>query len=387
MSGQHKQREPLNQSPMSSLTNAEPSQRGWRTRSYRLGDEVQLAELFNRVFERQVTPEWWLWKVRGRKGPVENAFVAVDAVDDHIVAQYVALPLQVRLAGRVRDVMVTVDTMTAPEYRRRGILNTLASEAYETWREGGVAAVFGLPNEQAKTPSNVRGWNTLFPMPWLRLRNPPQQVRNRLAISSSAALRTLAKVLNVPAIAQRHRILQNLAGVPGVSNIAIEDVREAGTEFDQLNAQMEEHYGNMVVRDAAWINWRYLQARRVGIDYKVVLARKDGMPAGYAAYRMNASTPVPTGLLADLFLAPGALDVGAALLVRSLRDMFTQKAGSTIFASTPHSAPAVLLTTLGFRPLGSEFHVDVVPLSTDLDLTELSSPERWLLTGADFDIV
>jgi hypothetical protein len=44
------------------------------------------------------------------------------------------------------------------------------------------------------------------------------------------------------------------------------------------------------------------------------------------------------------------------------------------------------LRTLGFIPRHS-FGVEIVPLRADLPLERLRDPQRWYLTGADFDVV
>ena len=58
--------------------------------------------------------------------------------------------------------------MTAPEFRRQGILLHLGEEANRHWRASGYAVVVGLPNEQWGSRTRMLGWQTLFPLEWLR---------------------------------------------------------------------------------------------------------------------------------------------------------------------------------------------------------------------------
>ena len=151
------------------MEGANQTQSGWDVRPYRSGDEVELAALFSRVFGKDVTPEWWLWKLKGLASPVENVWVAISKDDGRIIGQYAGIPVRLKVGDRLRDVMVSVDTMTSPDFRRMGVLTKLGAVAYEAWASAGIAAVLGLPNEQWGSRTSALGWVTLFPLAWLRL--------------------------------------------------------------------------------------------------------------------------------------------------------------------------------------------------------------------------
>src|SRR5438876_9826222 len=84
----------------------------WRMRPYAPGDEVDLAGVFYEVFGKEVTPEWWVWKLKGKPSPVENVLVAVSEADGRAVAQHVGIPVRVKLGGEISDLMLCVDVMT-----------------------------------------------------------------------------------------------------------------------------------------------------------------------------------------------------------------------------------------------------------------------------------
>ena len=77
--------------------------------------------------------------------------------------------------------MVSVDTMTAPEFQRRGLLSEVGRSTYAHWRDGGVAFVLGLPNERWGSRASALGWIELFPLQWLtRALRPAALLARRL---------------------------------------------------------------------------------------------------------------------------------------------------------------------------------------------------------------
>ena len=71
--------------------------------------------------------------------------------------------------------MVSVDTMTAPAFRRRGLLTEVAARAYEAWRDAGIAFVIGLPNQQWGSRARALAGASCFPCSGLRDRYGPKR--------------------------------------------------------------------------------------------------------------------------------------------------------------------------------------------------------------------
>ena len=250
----------------------------WSLRPYRPGDERQLVELFGRVFGRPLPLETWVWKLKGQRTPVENVWVVVAAADGRVIGQYAGIPVRVRLGGSECWAMQSVDTMVSPDFRRRGILTALGKATYESWADGGVSAVFGVPNQNWGTRTDALGLQPLFPLGWERI-----PLRVGLALVRSQRLPRALTVPLAPLADALARVWRAAARFPGgrMRGVRVEAIACAGAEIDELWDRAGAPYGNAVVRDAAWVNWRYLQAP--GFPYKVLLARVAGEPAGYVA--------------------------------------------------------------------------------------------------------
>jgi hypothetical protein len=350
----------------------------WRIRPYAPGEEAGLVALFAQVFGRPITTEWWRWKLKGRPAPVENVWVAVAEADGRIVAQYAGIPARVLWAGQIRDVMVSVDTMTAPDFRRRGILTALGQAAYASWAAAGVSAVLGLPNQQWGSRTDALGWQRLFALGWLRY---PLHVERALAARLPRALAGPAQALGGLGAAGGRAARRR--GPRTGNDLQVEAPASATADFDQLWARLAPAYGRLLVRDRAWVDWRYFRAPHQG--YRVLFARSDGAPAGYLAYRYAPDSGA--GFLADLFTAPAGGAAAQALLQAALDDLWARGATSARATAAPGSALEATLRGGGFRPAPGAFDFEVVPLDPALDLGVGAGPGDWLLSGGDFDVV
>src|SRR5579859_893321 len=347
---------------------------GWSIRPYQPGDETELVALFAQVFGRAISVDHWHWKLKGRPAPVENVWVAV-ADDGRVIGQYAGIPVQVQLGGRPAPAMVSVDTMTAPDFRRRGILTTLGAAIYASWRAAGVAAVLGLPNQQWGSRTTALGWTTLFPLRWLRC---PLHIERALARPGR-----LPTPLIVPARAAGGAMLA--AWHPwrrGSSPRRGLDVRRlaiGAPELDVLWTRLAPTYESLLVRDRAWVDWRYGQAP--GLDYQVLLAHAGGEPRGYLAYRCAEARGRTTGYIADLFTAPDDPAPAAVLLGAALDDLWDRGAETARAPAAPRSPLEQTLRAAGFRPAPGAFDFEIVPLAPAAPVAALGDPARWLLTG------
>jgi hypothetical protein len=275
--------------------------------------------------------------------------------------------------------------MTSPLFRRRGVLTRLGTEAYRAWAEAGVAAVLGLPNEQWGSRTGALGWRSLFPLAWLRI---PLRVERLLTGHGSAprgASRlacTLAHPLSL-ALYRARRV--RLLGRAASARIQVEALSSDCPALDDLWLATAPFFENMQVRDATWLKWRYMEA--VGMEYRLLLARRVGEPAGYIAYRVVRQGSRSTGYIADLFTRPGEGDAASALLAAAFDDMWATRAATARVAAAPGSWLYAFCRWAGFTPLQGRFSFDMVPLDPALDPTTLNSAASWQLSGGDFDVV
>ncbi len=345
----------------------------WIIRPYQPGDEADLVDLFRRVFGRSITTAHWQWKLKQLPSPVENVWLAVHAAKP--IFQYAGIPLRYRVLTGERIGMVSVDTMTAPEFQRRGLLTQVGHQAYDSWQAAGVPFVIGLPNQRWGSRANALGWIDLFPLQWLvRPLRPEALLARRLKMHPLTHLTLIASAWNR---AWTRRLQHD-------TSIKIRSVTQAGPEFDQLWCLLEDDVPISLVRDSAWVNWRYLNAP--AFDYHVALAERSGHPTGYVVYRWDADLDRRVGVIAEVLAPRSEARTRDELIRAALIALQTAGAELVVALAVPGTALWQTFRRAGFWPR-AQFGVQLVPLDPQLPIEQLRDPHQWNLSGGDFDVI
>lgn len=342
-------------------------------RPFRDGDETQLVALFASVFGHSIDEPHWRWKLNHATPGVPNVLLAMSG--DRPVFQYAGIPTSFSMAGKRVEAMVSVDTMTAPDFRRRGLLTRVASDAYARWREAGISFVFGLPNEQWGSRTSALGWLPLFRLQRMLLPlRPEAMLAHRLSLSWLRKL-PLATALWNDVFAR--------SPTPDPA-IEVRSVVDAGPEFDALWERCANDARFSVIRDRRWVEWRFLScpSRR----YHLRLAMRGRDPVGYCAWHLVDTGGRRRAFLAELSCLktePTACDTLLAALIRELRVLDAEFIATLAVGGTPAHR---WLRGSHFFP-GPAFSVEMVPLSDDLPVDLMRSAEHWALSGAAFDVI
>lgn len=347
-------------------------------RPYRPGDEHELVKLFERVNGRSITTDHYLWKFCHLPSPVENVWLAV--VDEWPIFHYAAMPIPYRLPGGSRTVMTSVDIMTDPDWQRQGILTAVGGRTYRTWAEAGIPFTFGLPNERWGTRTKAVGLEPLFPLQWFtRLLRPTTTLKNRFL---KPPTHSPPSTPHSPYDRLWNR-WWNRSLTPDPT-IEIEQVEQAGEVFDELWRLCEGDKTVSIIRDRAWVDWRFLAAPSA--DYQLFLARRNGRPAGYIATRLTTDGPVVKGLIVEWLAPAGDEAVRRTLLGHALDYLAVHGAQSAATQAVPDTPDHVLLRRAGF--LGrAAFTVWLAPYDKTLPMAVMADRHQWRLYGGDFDVV
>jgi Acetyltransferase (GNAT) domain len=341
-------------------------------RSYRNGDEEALTALFETIFGRRMSEREWRWKLAPTSN-VPNVWVATHS--DQPIFQYAAMHTRFKLDERTHDVMVSVDTMTAPAFRRRGLLTEVAARAYEAWRDAGIAFVIGLPNQQWGSRAQALGWRELFPLQWLaRPLRPEALIARRLGLPGLGRVHMFGTVWNR---FSNRRLLRRV-------DIEVAQAEAASAEFDVIWERCRNDTAFSAVRDAAWIERRFLSSPTR--KYQVLVARQRGQPTAWLTYGINHHNGRTSAQLTELFAAEEDTASRGALMCELLRRLSDLDADLVYTLALPGTPLFAWFRSIGFLR-GPSFGVQLVPLATEAPFERLLDPRAWRLTGADFDVV
>lgn len=339
-------------------------------RPARDADAAAVVMLFERAFDRTITEAHWRWKLGSHADPMENVVVA--QLGERIVGHYGALPLPARVAGRDGTIAVALDAMVDPDYRRRGILTAMVTDAHPRWARGGAAMVLALPNEQWGSRIEAAGYVTLFPQSWLvRPLRPLAWLGRR-----RPPFRMLAPLDPLP----QRLIDLRLRRDPKIS---VREVDEPDASLDQFWQRLAPHHAFSIRRDRGWVAWRYLASPE--LKYRVLVARRGGEPVGFAAYRLRHDPERTLGLIAEVTTLPADDAARDTLLAALLTRFYADGVELAATLALPESPLYRAARRAGFRLTWGDFTVRAVPLEPELEHERLRDPHAWLIGGGDFD--
>jgi hypothetical protein len=141
--------------------------------------------------------------------------------------------------------------------------------------------------------------------------------------------------------------------------------------------------GPGLVRDPAFLEWRYLSAPQ---PYELMLAERAGRPLGHAALRLHETPGGRHGLMAELRVASEQDERAAAAVAGAAAARLHSQGALVLFTlAAPRTPLHHALRRSGFWRRRRAFGVHFVPLLPGAEaLAAACGPD---LAGGDFDVV
>ena len=118
------------------------------TRDYESGDEIRILELFETVFGRKMSLEYWKW--RFEDNPAGKHMIKLMWDGETLAGHYAVSPVVVRIDDRKHLTALSMTTMTHPDYFRMGIFGKLANALYDDLeQQRNVRMIWGFPNNNS----------------------------------------------------------------------------------------------------------------------------------------------------------------------------------------------------------------------------------------------
>ena len=296
------------------------------------------------------SPAFWDWK--HRKSPFGPSPCMLAVVGDRVVGLRVFSKWQWVSGSNVVQAVRAVDTVTASDWRGRGIFSKLTLALVERVREEGTAFVYNTPNQFSRPGYLKMGWQRVGRLPVLVRPSRPAALAGRMfgRAVGRAAHRSTHET------AEGGQPVEALCASPDLAAI----VAGAQVNDQRLHTQ----------RSADYLAWRFRDIP--GMDYRVVWSVADG--SGVAiVYRVGARDGLRELRICELIAAPNrsSMRVGRGLVGDICRN---EHPHYTIAMAAHRTAERDILRRSGFIAVprvGPELTVRplVAPLSAD--------PLRW----------
>jgi GNAT superfamily N-acetyltransferase len=274
--------------------------------------EAMSAEVFDWFFERN---------------PAGGRILSAAEEDGRVLGVLAMSPARAQVDGREQPVAFAVHAVTHPAARGKGVFSRLELRNEERAAAAGARLALGFTNPMAG-PILVGklGWRDLYRM---RLWARPLVGRGR---------RETAGTLD--RFGQRHEAAWRAVAA---------------------------RWGNCLVRDAAHLNWRYLDAPKPYVAFD--------SPRGYAVLGRATHRGVRAAVVCDLV---GPAREARALVRRCLR---AARGTGRVAIGVPAPGQRAVFASLGFVPTPVTIRVIGKPLAPGATL-----PERWHFSPGDTDV-
>jgi GNAT superfamily N-acetyltransferase len=338
---------------------------------YSQQDRRAVEALYRRVFgndSADASRLRWEWQYRNNpNNPGGTPVIWIAREGRTLVGQYATMPVRLQVHGKEVDASWGMDVMVAPERQRQGIGEVL----FRTWdRHVGASLGLGLSDSSHRLFRKLR-WPEPGPIPCLvkpltrrALKRPswPEPL-NRLV---SAITLPLVKVI------ARSRPLR----------AEIATVRRFVPEFTELWEKLAPRFEFAVRRDAAYLNWKYVEAPHV--RYSIAELRRGGALHGYVVYRHVQEPRGRVTSVVDLLVDPDD-EAGLKTLLRWVDREARAANSDKIRAFALHAGYRRGLRRSGYFPVKSTMEFTVKVNGVDLPPSFYEDTSTWHVTLGDSD--
>jgi GNAT superfamily N-acetyltransferase len=249
----------------------------------------------------------WKWKYYDPPYRFSGEPVMFIAEHNHEVVGFIGtLPARIKLGDRVAPMSWCVDFSVLPKFRGRGI--SLLRQFMNAFPE---AAKMGTPIDRSHGLGKKLGFVDVAELVGCRMVLRPYRVF-RLKGKGKTASAVLSAVFFAASLPARA-----LFGVFAPKGLTVREIKSFDSSFDEFWESVKNGYDAIVVRDSAFLNWRFFSCPHK--RYTVLTAERKGKTAGYIVYRTSEENGLKKGFIADFLVDekdPAALSrlVSAAVL-------------------------------------------------------------------------
>ena len=289
---------------------------GWSIRVYKNGDEEGIYELDRSVHGeiqgKDQWLKWWHWKYR--HNPAGAFLIWLAEADGKLVSQYAINGVKIKIGDEIITGSQSVDTMTHPHYRGKGIFSTLSRQVFSDAGERGIDIVYGFPNQ-------MTSWHREC---WLEVGArstmiKPLNPENILAqyISNKFLLK-----ICIAAMSFVIKALYRTQKPPEANGLTINRISAFDERINDLWEKVSDDYEIIVVRDKEYLNWRYIDIPSV--DYAIYVAETEGQIMGYTVLRCEKQRGLLFGHIFE-FVVPSGYELIAQSLILKAVDFFREE--------------------------------------------------------------
>lgn len=316
----------------------------------------------------------WHWKYDDNPFNTESRpYIVVLKEDGRIIGLMADLPARVWVRGRISDWVCSCDLVVDAEYRGRGLSRLIIRQHMADHLM--VFAWMNIASKRAAAP--LTGSLSVPIRPLVRLLDLGRVVQG---LGGRASLAASGRVLT--------RVTRTLVRFPAPASVAGVTISALATVDDRFDAFWRRASAEgpvMIVRDRAYLDWRFL--RRPDATYTILVAARGGDVLGYLVLRRAVRYGMPWGYLVDFLVERESPSIWA-MLVREAIARFREDGVALVGCLANRPSYRRSLLRLGFFPWrwGPQGYFHARVDAPDQSLHVARDTQQWLVTMGDGDV-
>lgn len=309
-------------------------------RQYRPEDRPRIAELFKGKEGPWADAQFWDWKFL--HNPAGTSVGSVVEADGRAVGQIGSFPVRFVVQGREALVAHDHDMIVAPEQRSLRTFFDLVQARPHINSAMAIDFLYGCaPQENAELLINLAGAESVTTIPLMR---------RRLDFKSALRQR-LGKPLASPLAAIVNSLFLRLSPPPPLpAGLQLRALERFDERFDTLWGKTRQDYRIMALRDARYLNWRFVEVPRLTHHILCIESADGDEVLGYAVL-LPGEEPRRLAQITELITPQGSdPSVAATLIAHALQWAREQGASSLQCWMLPHTHLRQPLLDAGFFP-------------------------------------
>ena len=338
---------------------------------YKPDDRRLVEALYRRVFGSDMASAnrlRWDWQYRLNPNvPPTGPLIWVARESGAVVGQYASMPVRVGVNGHEVDAAWGMDVMVAPERQRQGLGDVL----FRTWdRNVGASLGLGLSESSYRLFQKLK-WPDVGPVPCFV---KPLSRRALRRPTWPVPVNRFVSYITLPWI----RLVSRTRPLEG----EVRTIRHFDERFTRLWESVKNKFAFAVRRDAAYLQWKYIQPPHV--RYQVGVLERGGDVAGYVVYRHAQEPRGRVTLLVDFLADPD--DASAVVTLLRWIDREARAADSDkVRTFSMHDGFRKHLRKSGYYSVKSTMEFVAKVNGVDVPANYYKDTGRWHVTLGDSD--
>ncbi|MCP3031467.1 GNAT family N-acetyltransferase [Halobacillus sp. A1] len=338
-------------------------------RNYAPGDEEQIQELFAKTFNHNRSYEEWEWKFK--KHPhYEEPTILVWEEDGKILGHISLWVNKAYIGNEIHKVGLRIDTMVDPQTRGKGIYRKLNEKLSEIARKENIVYLYGFPAPKAKDLliKYSKG---------VHITDIPRLINIQRPFSLLSSKLSVLKLLKP--VDELIYNFKNRKKMKPSNELSVVEIENFDDRFTSLDADIHNDGLVKVVRDTAYLNWRYT----FHPEKKYTILALEGPSKalrGYIVFTIENKESYQSGMILDWCCLEGT--EGCDLLLDSALKYMRNAAIIQTWA-LPHTSIYSQLINNSFYQ--KDRPVPLVGIQTHDEFTGFEDESKWFITPGDVD--